>query len=67
MLHIGNGHKDVLMIGDTIHDFEVANEVGADCVLISAGHQPYQKLKETGAKVFNTLSEFELEFFNKQI
>ena len=30
-----------LMIGDTIHDFEVANELGVQCLLVANGHQSY--------------------------
>lgn len=34
----------VLLIGDTLHDAEVANAMGADCVLLACGHQPREKL-----------------------
>ena len=30
--------KEVLMVGDTVHDFEVANAMGTDCLLIASGH-----------------------------
>lgn len=43
---IGIEKGESLMIGDTLHDYEVANAIGADCVLLSSGHQSYQKLKE---------------------
>ncbi len=62
MKNLNYGHGEVLMIGDTIHDFEVACEIGADCVLIAAGHQSYEKLNTTGTKVLNSIKEFELEF-----
>ena len=29
-----------VMIGDTVHDFEAAHELGADCILYSGGHAP---------------------------
>ena len=45
------------MIGDTVHDFEVANAMGVDCVLQSAGHQDAGTLASTGAPVFPNLSE----------
>lgn len=34
-------HPDarLLMIGDTDHDAEVAKEMGADCILVTSGHQ----------------------------
>ncbi len=43
---IGNKKGEVLLIGDTIHDLEVATEIGVDCVLLSCGHQSYRKLFE---------------------
>jgi len=55
---IGNGHGETLLIGDTVHDFEVSKEICADCVLIAEGHQNFETLEKTGAKVFNTLTEF---------
>lgn len=47
----------VLIIGDTLHDAEVANELGFQCMLISDGHQSEERLRETGYPVFRTLSE----------
>ncbi|MCB0753365.1 MAG: HAD family hydrolase [Ignavibacteriae bacterium] len=54
---IGNGHGEALMIGDTTHDFEVANEIGADCILVAGGHQNLDTLNKTGVKVYNTIRE----------
>lgn len=34
----------VLLIGDTDHDSDVARAIGADCVLLSCGHQSAQRL-----------------------
>ncbi|MCB9208313.1 MAG: HAD family hydrolase [Ignavibacteriales bacterium] len=61
MAQLENGHGETLLIGDTVHDYEVAMEIGADCILIAGGHQPYDKLAETGSKVYNNLGEFYLE------
>ena len=36
--------KETLFIGDMYHDFETAEKVGADCVLIARGHQGAQPL-----------------------
>jgi len=33
-----------LLIGDTLHDLEVAGSLGADCLLIASGHQSAAKL-----------------------
>ncbi len=54
---IGNGHGETLMIGDTIHDFEVSQEIGADCFLVASGHQNKETLSKTGTKIFNNLQE----------
>lgn len=47
--------KKTLLIGDTLHDCEVAEELGIDCVLVSCGHQDYTRLSEAGKPVFTTL------------
>jgi phosphoglycolate phosphatase len=36
--------KSILMIGDTLHDVEVAKELGVDVVLINSGYQSEEKL-----------------------
>ncbi len=57
--------KEVLLIGDTIHDVEVADEIGTDCVLIAQGHTAYERLKSSNKDVFHNLFEFK-EWFSKQ-
>ena len=49
--------KDVLMVGDTVHDFEVAESIGCDCVLIARGHHSKETLISTGAAVADTIAE----------
>ena len=51
-----NTDGKILFIGDTVHDFEVAQAIGADCILISNGHQAESKLLETGTMVLDSLS-----------
>lgn len=47
-----------LLIGDTEHDLETANAIGADCVLIKGGHSSDRKLESLGAKaVIGSLHE----------
>lgn len=49
---------EVCLLGDTTHDYEVANELGCQCILIAAGHQSIDKLKQTGCpKVVNHLND----------
>lgn len=47
--------NSALMIGDTIHDFEVAQELGIKCILIADGHQSKSRLEATGAPVIDHL------------
>ncbi len=57
MQKLGNGKGETLLIGDTIHDFEVAREIGADCLLIANGHQSKGRLLTCGVPVLNSLTE----------
>ncbi|MGB5849555.1 MAG: HAD hydrolase-like protein [Ignavibacteriaceae bacterium] len=52
----GTGNK-VLLIGDTIHDYEVAQGLNTDCMLVSNGHQNSEKLKSLNIPVYNNLEE----------
>ena len=46
-----------LMIGDTVHDAEVASAIGADCILIARGHQSRTTLEKIGCPVYENLDE----------
>lgn len=48
---------ELLLIGDTVHDFEVASELGCRCVLIANGHQSRKILESTGVMVIDQLDE----------
>ena len=48
---------EVVMIGDTVHDFEVAQAMGTDCILISNGHNSRERLEKTGVLVLDSLEE----------
>ncbi len=54
-----NGKKEnILLIGDTEHDLEVARSIGADCILVSAGHQSGERLSSLEeVTVINNLEE----------
>ena len=49
--------RDVLLIGDTVHDHEVARALGVDCVLTAAGHHSREKLEPCGVQVFDSPAE----------
>ncbi len=51
-----------VMLGDTVHDYEVARAIGIDCVLISGGHQPTETLESCGCLVLPDLDAFCLRF-----
>lgn len=46
-----------VLIGDTVHDAEVASEIGADCILVARGHQSRKTLEGEGVAVADDLSE----------
>lgn len=48
---------EILFVGDTVHDFEVAESIGCDCVLIARGHNSFDMLSATGARVLNSIDE----------
>lgn len=47
-----------VLVGDTLHDSDVAEEAGCLCVLISRGHNSKQRLEKSGRIVLDSLSEF---------
>ncbi|HNW75299.1 MAG TPA: HAD family hydrolase [Bacteroidales bacterium] len=50
---------EVIYVGDTRHDAEVAGEIGVDCILISNGHHTEERLLQCGVPVIGTLKELE--------
>jgi phosphoglycolate phosphatase len=64
---IGNAHQlisdfnlvpnELVLIGDTVHDFEVGCELGCQCVLIANGHQSKEVLASTGVLVIDELNQ----------
>lgn len=52
-----NGAEKVLVIGDLFHDAEMAKELGADCVLLTSGHEHPDRLKAAGVPLINDLFE----------
>lgn len=49
--------EKAVMIGDTIHDYEVAEKLGVACILIANGHQSKERLKSTGAFIADKLED----------
>jgi len=55
----GAGHRaeEVVVVGDTVHDFEVATAMGAGCVLVAAGHHAKDRLEQCGCPVVDDLEQ----------
>jgi len=49
--------QKILFIGDTLHDVQVAERVGADCVLYYSGHQSKKRLEQSGKRILGDLTE----------
>ncbi|MCB2219378.1 MAG: HAD family hydrolase [Bacteroidetes bacterium] len=45
------------LIGDTLHDYEVAEALGIQCILVAHGHQSIERLKKAGCPVVESLKE----------
>jgi phosphoglycolate phosphatase len=54
---LGLDPAEILMVGDTLHDYEMAVELGMDCVLLPSGHQSRARLLTSGAPLLGSLSE----------
>lgn len=46
---------DILLVGDTTHDFHVADAIGVSCILFSGGHHPVNKLRACRVPVVDRL------------
>lgn len=44
--HASISPDKTILIGDTIHDYEVACELGINCLLLADGHQSHERLKK---------------------
>ncbi len=53
--------KEILLIGDTLHDSEVADELGVDCVLVATGHQSKAKLLQNGDIVYDSVKSLQFD------
>jgi len=48
---------EVVLIGDTLHDLEVAEAIGTDCILVAHGHHTPERLERTGIPLVHSLGE----------
>lgn len=49
--------EQTCLIGDTIHDYEVAKKIGCKCILVDRGHQSRTRLLKTNMPVVKNLFE----------
>ena len=47
----------LLLIGDSLHDHEVARDLGVRCLLIAQGHQSRARLARSGVPVLDSLAD----------
>lgn len=47
--------EEVILIGDSLHDEEVANEINVESILIANGHQSADKLRSNGALIIDDI------------
>ncbi len=59
---LGLPPKEVLLVGDTLHDLDVARHMGTDCVLVAAGHHPSSRLRARHDWVVENLAELAVWF-----
>ncbi len=53
----GIAGAETVMIGDTLHDADVARAIGVQCVLVARGHQSWETLMTAGVPVVETLRD----------
>lgn len=49
--------EEAILVGDTVHDWEIAEELGIACLLIPGGHHSEKKLRECDAPVLRTRTD----------
>ena len=55
---LGLPPHEILLVGDTLHDFDVARELEVDCALVAAGHHPAERLRRVTPHVHPNLLTF---------
>jgi phosphoglycolate phosphatase len=54
---LGSPKSEILFIGDTLHDSEVAAELGIDCILIPNGHHSKERLLKQEHPIVHSLTD----------
>jgi phosphoglycolate phosphatase len=54
--------ENTWIIGDTLHDSEIARELGCNCILVAKGHQDIHRLASAEVPVLKSLNELPFMF-----
>jgi phosphoglycolate phosphatase len=54
---LGVRPEQLLLVGDTLHDYETATAIGCHCLLYAGGHQSAERLARSGAQLIESLAE----------
>lgn len=57
--------EEMVLIGDSLHDFEAAEAMGTQCILVTMGHQSEKDLMTTGAPLVHSFRELQELLFEK--
>ena len=55
----GFAPEQTLYIGDTLHDYDTASDLGVDCILFSGGQQSPRLLQQCGLPVYDNFVDIE--------
>lgn len=53
----GRAPEEVVLVGDTLHDWEVAEAMGIRCILVANGHQNRARLERAGVPVLDDIGD----------
>ena len=57
--------SNIIMIGDTLHDFETAEAIGIDCALVDMGHQDLKAFKhDSNIIVYGNIDKLAKDVFS---
>lgn len=48
---------EILFIGDTLHDYEVAEAMGVNCALVKCGHQSVEVLSKANVLIYDSIAD----------
>lgn len=57
--------EHILFVGDTTHDFDVAQAMQVPCVLVAHGHNSRERLAACGVPVFESMAELRTHVFGQ--